>query len=172
MRFWLQSFYLENMRYPNKRFPRRLGVYTHQIVKPLFKSRGLMEGRIITQWPHIVGEKFARLSLPEKVTFPRGKKSEGTLHIRVTSASSLLLHSIHDLILDHVNTFFGYKAIAKLYMIHGLIPSSFPAPSKPAPAPSPEDIAWVEAQTSALEDTELKECLENLGKALSAKDKI
>lgn len=160
------------MHYPNKRFPRRLGVYTQKVVTPLFKARGLMEGRIITQWSHIVGEKFARLSLPEKVTFPRGKKNEGTLHIRVTSASALLLQSIHDLILDHVNTFFGYKAIAKLYMVHGLIPPSAPIPLKTSPTPSEEDVKWVNTQIEPIKDAELKECLERLGKALSTKDKI
>ena len=153
------------MRYPNKTVPVRLGFYTQKIVNPVFKTRGLMEGRIITHWPHIVGERFSAFSLPEKITFPKGKKSEGTLHLTVTSAGSLLLHSIHDLILDKINTFFGYKALSKLHMTHGFIPSKLSFAKVYSP-PSPEVSEWVEAQTQHIQDQDLKECLKNFGVSL------
>lgn len=154
------------MRYPNKWLPSRLGLYTQKIVKPVFKARGLMEGKILTHWPHIVGEKFACLALPEKITFPKGLRSGGTLHLTVTSSGSLLLHSISDLILERVNTFFGYSALSKLYMTHGLIPSQKPSP-KILPVLSQEEKEQIESQTQHIPDPELKECLMNLGTSLS-----
>jgi rare lipoprotein A len=154
------------MKYPNKMVPARLGLYTQKIVKPVFKARGLMEGKIMTHWHQIVGEKFARLALAEKITFPKGKKTEGTLHLNVTSAGSLLLHYAQDLILEQVNTFFGYKALSKLHMSHGFTPPEEVKPKQPLPPLSEEENQWLDSQTQAIEDPELKQCLKNLGEGV------
>lgn len=154
------------MKKHNKWQPARLGLYTQAIVKPVFKTRGLMEGKIITHWMHIVGERYARLSLPEKITFPKGKKDEGTLHLNVTSSGSLLIHYAQGLILEHVNTFFGYKAIEKIRMNHS--DSLFKQePTKVPPPPvSGEQKEWIEGQTQSIIDLELKQSLERLGEVI------
>jgi hypothetical protein len=147
--------------------PARLGVFTQKIVKPVFKARGLMEGKIITHWVQIVGEKFSSLALPEKITFPKGKKTEGTLHLMVTSSGSLFLHYAQDLVLEQVNTFFGYKALTQLRMTHGFVPSE-KKPEPPPREPSTEDLLWLGEQIKSLEDSELKERLERLGLVIIA----
>lgn len=154
------------MKYPNKYQPRRIGIYTQKIVQPVFKARGLMEGKIITHWPQIVGERFASLALPEKIVFPKGKKGEGILYLSVTSSSSLLIHYAQGLILEHVNTFFGYKAIAKLHMNHGFIPPKVEAEKKPPPPLSQEETEWLMGQTESITDPDLKEHLDRLGQAI------
>lgn len=154
------------MYYPIKRQPTRIGIYTQKIIAPVFKARGLMEGKIITHWAHIVGDRFARLSLPEKITFSKGKKTEGTLYLSVTSSSSLLLHYAQDLILEQINTFFGYKAVAKLCLTHGFIaPKENPIPPPPPPLSS-EEKAWLSEQTKRIEDPDLRACLEKLGESI------
>jgi hypothetical protein len=153
------------MRYHTNRMPARIGVYTQKIVKPVFKARGLMEGKIITHWVQIVGEKFACLALPEKITFPKGKTTEGTLHLMVTSSGSLFLHYAQDLILEQVNTFFGYKALTKLRMTHGFIPPE-EKHRHTTVEPSAEDLTWLGDQIKSLVDPELKERLEKLGLAV------
>lgn len=152
------------MKYPNNMLPTRIGFYTQKIVKPVFKARGLMEGKIITHWPQIVGERFARLALVEKITFPQGKRLEGTLHLNVTSSSSLLLHYAQDLLLEQVNTFFGYKALTKVHMSHGFKgPGDSPQKTPPASL-SQKKIEWIQEQTQSISDPSLKDCLEELGK--------
>ena len=154
------------MKHHIKRSPTRIGFYTQRIVKPVFKSRGLMEGKIITQWKQIVGERFARLALAESITFPRGKKTEGTLHLSVTSSGALLLQYAQDLILEQVNTFFGYKALSKLRMTHDFVPPPEVSLKAPPPPLTQEEKEWVESQTSTISDPELKECLERLGASI------
>jgi len=154
------------MKQSNKWQPRRIGIYTQKIVNPIFKARGLMEGKIITHWPQIVGERFSRLALPEKITFPKGNKGEGTLYLSVTSSSALLIHYAQGLILEHVNTFFGYKAIAKLQMNHGLIAPKVEAEKIPPPALSQETKEWLEDQIQCITDPDLKIYLERLGESI------
>lgn len=123
-----------------------------------------MEGKIITHWPQIVGERFARLALPEKIVFPKGKKGEGTLYLSVTSSGSLLLHYSQGIILEHINTFFGYKAIAKLHMSHGFSP---PKTVEKVPSLlSQKEKEWVAGQTEGIADYDLKERLNRLGEAI------
>jgi len=147
--------------------PTRLGLYTQKIVQPVFKSRGLMEGRILTHWSQIVGEKLAALALPEKITFARGAREGGTLHLSVTSSGAMFLQYAQDLILEQVNTFFGYKAVSKVRMTHGLIPVA--AGGSPAPPEKPlstEKKEALEAHTQAVVDPELKELLQRLGRGI------
>lgn len=153
------------MKHFNKYQPNRIGVYTQKIVKPVFKARGLMEGKIITHWPQIVGERFAGLAIPEKITFPKGKKEDGTLYLSVTSSGSLLLHYAQGLILEHVNTFFGYKAISKLQMSHGFTPPKVKAEKVPLLL-TEEEKEWLEHQTQGITDSDLKATLEKLGESI------
>ncbi len=154
------------MKYPTKNFPTRLGFHTQKIVKPIFKARGLMEGKIITHWPQIVGEKFARLALAEKITFPPGKKTAGILHLSVTSSGALLLQYAQDLILEQVNTFFGYKALSTLRMTHGFVPPKENPPTLPPPSLTEKNKHWLKNQMEIIQDPELKACLEKLGEAV------
>ena len=154
------------MKHPIKSYPTRLGFYTQKAVTPVFKVRGLMEGKIITHWSQVVGDKMAGMALPEKITFPKGKRTEGTLHLTVTSAGALLLQYAQDLILEQVNRFFGYKALSALRMIHGLTPPQEP-PLKSPPAPLAEkEKKWLKKQILYVEDPELKTCLEKLGETI------
>lgn len=155
------------MKHTNKFVPTRLGLFTQRLVKPVFKARGLMEGKIITHWPQIVGEKIARMSLAEKITFPRGKRSEGTLHLSVTSSGALLLQYAQDLVLEQVNTFFGYKALSKLRLTHGLV---FKEDNKPASVEKPlsdDDRVWIQETIKDISDPELQDHLQRLGEAVA-----
>jgi hypothetical protein len=153
------------MTHSNKRRATRIGFYTQEILKPVFKERGLMEGKLVTQWARIVGPKLSRLTLPEKVSFPKGRKAEGTLHLKVTSSSALLIQYSQNLILDQVNTFFGYKALSKLRMTHGFMPpqEKMNPPSLPL---SQKEKEWIENLLESVSDPELKTYLGKLGEAI------
>lgn len=153
------------MKHLIKRSPKRIGIYTQRIVKPVFKARGLMEGKVITHWPQIVGERFAKIALAESITFPKGKKTEGTLHLSVTSSGALLLQYSQDLLLEQVNTFFGYKALTKLRMTHDFVPPKEVVKKIPVPL-TDEEKRWVEDMTQDISDSDLRECLEKLGCSL------
>jgi len=153
------------MKYPTKYLPRRIGLYTQAIVKPVFKARGLLEGKIITHWSQIVGDRYASLSLPEKITFPKGKRGEGTLYLSVSSASSLFIHYSQGVILEHINRFFGYKAVAKLHMSHGFKSPKVEVQKVLSPL-SQDEKDWLEEQLHGVKDPELKIYLKKLGESI------
>ncbi|WP_317617581.1 DUF721 domain-containing protein [Sphingomonas daechungensis] len=73
-----------------------------------FRRFGFVQGAIVSRWSEIVGERYARVSSPESIRFPMGKKSGGVLTLLVEGAHSPLLQHLAPLIIERVNRFFGY----------------------------------------------------------------
>ena len=96
-----------------------------------FKRFGFVQSAIVSRWAEIVGERYAKVSLPESIRFPAGKKSSGTLTLLVEGAHSPLLQHLTPLITERVNRFFGYEAVNKIAFRQGRPAPSAPAPKRP-----------------------------------------
>ncbi len=124
-----------------------------------FRKFGFVQSSVVTRWAEIVGARFAEVSAPERISFPRGKREQGTLHLVVRGAHGPILQHIVPEIIERVNRFFGYPAIAKVAMRTGAL--AMPAPRVPAPAPVAP--APLPAETSeslrAVADPELRAVL-------------
>ncbi len=137
------------------------------IAAPALRKRGFAQARLITDWPAIVGEMLARDTLPQKLVFPRGAKGDGILHLRVASGFALELQHLAPQILDRINGFFGYRAVADLRYVQGPIPP-VRRPRRVAPRRLPErDEAVLDRATCAIEDPGLRDALKRLGRAVS-----
>jgi hypothetical protein len=136
------------------------------IAGPALKKRGLAQGRLLTDWPEIVGAKLADYSRPEKLTPARGSDGGGTLEIRVAGPWAVELQHLAPTIIERINRYFGYSAVARLRLVQGPIAGLRPAP---APAPRPRDPAAeadLEATLAGIVDEALREALAGLGRAL------
>ena len=94
-----------------------------------FKRFGFVQGAVVSRWPEIVGERYARVSTPESIRFPAGKKAGGTLTLLVEGAHAPLMQHLAPTITERVNRFFGYEAVVKIAFRQG-------TPAKPAPRPT------------------------------------
>ncbi|MFO0388790.1 MAG: DUF721 domain-containing protein [Alphaproteobacteria bacterium] len=149
----------EKRRYYS-RFPKALNECVEPLIQPVLKEKGLAGSRIITDWAKIVGAQLASRSQPEKLSFPRGKTTEGTLTIAVENGFATDLQYQAPLILERLAVYFGYKAISRIIISHTLTRQK--RPQKPAAttkslSPIPEDML------NDIEDLELKEALSGLG---------
>lgn len=86
----------------------------NRVVNPIAKKRGIIHGKIILEWEKIVGSQYASYCAPIKIAFRQGYRSYGTLHIKVNPSHALLLSHSQDLVIEKVNTFFGYPAVSAL----------------------------------------------------------
>jgi hypothetical protein len=133
-------------------------------------KRGLAFGSLITEWDTIVGPNLARQTLPEKLSFPRGKREDATLSIRAMGAIALELQHLEPLILERINGFFGYKAVSRLRLIHAALPSPPPRRVRTRELSMSEETRIAET-TAAVDDPALRESLERFGRALLARTK-
>ncbi len=154
---------------PNRRSGRvkALASAVEGVTRPIFGKRGLADGAIVHHWRTIVGERFAALTTPEKLAFPTGARHGGTLHLRVASGGiATQLQHLEPLLVERVNSYFGYQAVARLHFKQGPVTA---AGEPPAPVPPPLDAreeAGLAACLDVVDDPDLKAVLQSLGRAV------
>src|SRR6266542_6210981 len=72
-----------------------------------FRRFGFVQSSIVSRWAEIVGERYAKVSSPESIRFPQGKKAGGALTLLVEGAHAPLIQHLAPLITERVNRFFG-----------------------------------------------------------------
>jgi hypothetical protein len=132
-----------------------------------FKRFGFVQGAVVSRWTEIVGERYAKVSTPESIRFPAGKKSGGTLTLGVDGAHAPLLQHLAPMIMERVNLFFGYEAVVKIVFRQGSRTKAAAKPLRPAPAPVPRELGQ---GLREIADTELRTMLENLAGKIAAAD--
>ena len=135
-----------------------------------FRRFGFVQSSIVSRWAEIVGERYARVSTPESIRFPHGERANGVLTLTVEGAHGTMMQHISPEIIDRVNRFFGYVAVAKVAFRQGDVRRDMPRPKKAAePALVPADLG---DSLRAIVDPELKAVLEALAIGVSQPQSI
>ncbi len=138
-----------------------------EIGRAAFRRFGFVQSSVVSRWDEIVGARYAAVSAPEAIRFPVGKKAEGTLELVVEGAHAPMMQHVVPEIIERVNRFFGYSAVARIKVRQGVVAK--PAASrKPATPPMLKPIP-MELGDSLREiaDPELFAVLESLAKSLA-----
>lgn len=137
-----------------------------QIGRTAFRRFGFVQSSVVTRWPEIVGETHAKVCAPEAIRFPPGEKSEGILELVVTPVHAPLIQHVIPEIIARVNTFFGYRAVARVKMRQGAVKP----PADRAPASAPPSLKPIPMELGAglrdIGDPELRAVLESLARGL------
>jgi hypothetical protein len=143
-----------------------IGDLMPEIGRTAFRRFGFVQSSVVTRWPEIVGPVHARACMPESIRFAPGEKSEGILQLVVTPAQAPLIQQVIPEIIERVNRFFGYKAIARVKLRQGTVkPSSALAPPKPPPSLRPIPMELGDSLRD-IGDPELRAVLESLARSL------
>lgn len=92
------------------------------LVSSAIRAKGFAQAEIVTRWAHIVGPELAESTVPISLRFPRGSRIWATLKVRCPSAFAPLLTHKTARVIEMVNSFFGYQAVAKLEIQQGPLP--------------------------------------------------
>ena len=151
---------------PRRGYARAAGDIAGEVSGMAFKRFGFVQGAVVSRWKEIVGERYARVSLPESIRFPAGKKSGGTLSLLVEGAHAPLMQHLAPMIVEKVNRFFGYEAVARIVFRQGRVADAVPArPQRQSPAPVPADLG---DGLRTIADDELRACLTSLAGQVAA----
>jgi hypothetical protein len=150
-----------------KRRARAAGELIGDVGAVAFRRFGFIQASVVSRWPEIVGERYARVSSPESIRFPTGKKSGGTLNIVVQGAHAPLMQHLAPTIVERVNRFFGYHAVAKLAFRQGSPLPREGAPKRPELRPVPKQLG---EGLREIADPELRACLEALAARIEESD--
>ncbi|WP_245600254.1 DUF721 domain-containing protein [Sphingomonas jaspsi] len=150
---------------PRRGHARACGDLLGDIAGTSFRKFGFIQASVVSRWAEIVGERYAKVSTPESIRFPAGKKSDGTLNLVVEGAHAPLMQHMAPLVMERVNRFFGYEAIAKVAFRQGRVAAAAaPKPVRPEGAAVPKELGEGLRQIA---DPELRACLESLASKLA-----
>ena len=148
---------------------RRMGDMLPSVGGVAFRRFGFVQSAIVSRWQEIVGERYAGASTPESIRFPIGKKAEGTLTLMVTSAHAPMIQHVIPVIIERVNRFFGYAAVARVTIRQGEMVKRKPVLRGPEPAAMPVELG---NSLRTIADPELKAVLESLARGVAAATSI
>ena len=141
-----------------------------KLTKKALGKNGFSSAGLIERWDSIVGDDLAGLCRPEKLSFPVGQRDGGTLRVRADGGASLELQHLAPQIVERINGFLGYHAVAHLKLVNGPVADRRTAPAEKPPAPSTENSRETVRQTAVLEqrlsgigDDGLRDSLRRLG---------
>lgn len=135
-----------------------------------FRRFGFVQSSVVTRWPDIVGAAHARVCSPESIRFPPGERMDGTLQLVVLPAHAPMIQHVLPEIVERVNRFFGYRAVAKAKIRQGEVKAPPPIGQKTAvPVLRPVPVELGDSLRD-IGDPELRAVLESLARSLAASE--
>ena len=138
-----------------------------EIGRTAFRRFGFVQSSVVTRWPEIVGPHHAKICAPESIRFAPGEKSGGILQLVVVPAHAPLIQHVIPEIIERVNRFFGYNAVAKVKLRQGVVaqPQAKDRTAPPSLKPIPLELG---ESLRDIGDPELRTVLESLARSLDA----
>ena len=114
---------------PKRSFvPQSIGDTVKKINKNFTSKFGKLEFIIHSNWPKIVGSYFTDYSQPNQITRVRDYENDfgetvykGYLNVSVAPAAALEFQHFKDIIIEKINSYFGYKAVIDLRITQNYI---------------------------------------------------
>jgi len=157
---------------------RALGSFVPGLTRKVFQKYGFSTATLVTDWAAIVGPELAAYTQPERLKWPvAGMRHDGTseapqrrrgasLLVRVGEARALDVQYKAGLILERINSHFGYRAIEALRIVQAPIaPRELLTPARRSPAHAARPML---AEIAALSDEGLRSAFHQLQAAVFA----
>ena len=152
-----------------------VGSFLPALTTKAFQKYGFSAASLITDWPAIAGKDLARYTAPERLKWPRVTehaddddgssrmgRSGATLILRVDGARALNVQYGARQIMERINAYFGYAAVAELRVIQGPVAAPPTRRGTKLPAePLTQEVAGIG-------DSGLRDALARLGAEVRA----
>ena len=157
-----------------------VGTFVPRLTRQAFEKYGFSAATLITDWTQIVGADLARATQPERLKWPKGVAAQGkaveevdqgrpgaTLVLRVDDGRALDIQYKGRQIIERINAYFGYRAVADLRILQAPIDTRFAEPLRLGPAP----VQPTPAEVTAVENPELRQALERMAQGVLGRAK-
>jgi hypothetical protein len=145
--------------------PRALSELLPAVGGAAFRRFGFVQSAVVSRWPEIVGQRYAGVCSPESIRFPAGQREGGVLSVIVEGAHAPMMQHVAPTLIERVNRFFGYEAVARIQIRQGAARLRTPKPvAKPVAQLKPVELG---DGLRAIGDPELRAVLESLATGLA-----
>jgi hypothetical protein len=145
--------------------PMALADSLRTVTRRALGQRSLAEQSLILDWPSIVGDDVAKLCTPQGLSFPRrDRRIDGTLTLKTPSGQATRLQHLSPQLIERINGYLGYRAVARLRLLHGAAPGLGERAPEPAPCDGVDSAPAPAGE--AIADPALRAALARLGRGL------
>lgn len=96
-----------------------INYHIDKLTRNAFRKKGFATAKIITEWADILrNPALSDNTTPIKIVYPAGKSTDGVLHIKTSGSLALELQQYEPKIVEKIATYFGFKAIKSIRIIH------------------------------------------------------
>ncbi|WP_293859426.1 DUF721 domain-containing protein [uncultured Alsobacter sp.] len=139
-------------------------------IGPILAAKGFAASDVVVGWPEIVGPRLAPHCEPLRMRWPRkpagvvdGSPGEpATLEIRVEGAFALEVQHMVPVIMERVNTRYGWRCVGRIVLKQGPVGRDRVV-AKPPPPPDESAVAAARDVVGGVEDDALRDALVRLG---------
>ena len=158
-----------------------VGSFVPRLTRQAFEKFGFSAATLITDWVSIVGAETAAWTAPERLKWPRPVASRGdigepdqgrpgaTLVLRVDPGRALDIQYKSRQIIERINAYFGYRAVADVRIVQSPVAVREPLLRKAAAQPAPCATPPQSAILASVSDDAVRGALERLAAGLAAR---
>ena len=150
-------------RAPKRHGINKISATTKALLKPIIDRYGAAYVQVLLDWPTIIGPRFANITKVIHLKFPVGKKTGGVLQLRCISAAIPLLQAQSPQIIDRINRYFGYNAVAEIRFQAGLTVIKKNDSTQKSKTLAIEAQTEIESITNDVTNDNLRAALQRLG---------
>jgi hypothetical protein len=158
---------------PRRGRPMALADLVSGQLKPALRKRGFASADLFLHWRDIAGPVFAGATRPERLSWPRRLEDGGeegfapaVLTVACEGARALLLQHEAPRLIERINAFFGYAAVARLRIVQKPV-VRLERPAVPVSRPLGADAEHrLSRILDGIDDPELRRVLERLGRGV------
>ncbi len=158
-------------RTPRKKGARPLSDLVSDLVDPIVARKAGMTAGLLSAWPEIAGLRLQEGCRPERLLWPRQRNEDdpfepATLVVACEGAFVLRLQHESREVIDRVNGFFGYPAVARLKIVQK--PVHVPQTSRKVRVKpiGDGDRKTISEATARIESPRLRAALERFGETV------
>lgn len=145
------------------------------LARKMLGKKAFAEADVICNWTQIAGEELAAFSNPLRIDFKKGERTGGILQIEAAGgAFALELQLKSRLLVDKVNTFFGYEAVKGIKIIQNPAAAAKVKQSidnSEKKLVTKEEENYIRSLSGGVNSSELSQALQKLGCAVIANSK-
>lgn len=142
------------------------------LLKNILAKKGFAAADVLVFWEQIAGEETSAYARPQKLTFKKGARDGGVLEVAVPGgAFALELQHREPFIIEKINSYFGYRAVAKIKIVQDIgifdrLKKQINQPEDKKSLVSEEEQNYIVDTTAGVGDEELKGALIRLGNSI------
>ena len=96
---------------------KKVGNSLPKIIDKNIKEKNFIEISLIKKWREIIGDDIAKFCWPIKIRFSEINNLNGIIFLKTMRGKSMEIEFKNEEIIEKLNQYFGYKAIAKISVV-------------------------------------------------------